>query len=236
MQPEEDTIRQYVFCTDASVGGFALSVLLYGSIVLGVWKLTLLLSLALVIGVYAFLWYRYERNPDTGKRRPIYCRGQSPSFMAGPFLVLPASTITSYAYGHHAVTYPAWASYWWQWMLLGLATWVGFGYVFRLVDNKRYVDAIAAPMLDSPTCWWIRVWQMPTGAGVMVATVVPLWLTGGIYATWTEGFVGLWVVIAAMEIPFPPNPFEQHEMWNKKAFRAMIREEIEAYAEAQKGQ
>lgn len=203
---------------------------LYVTTMTGWWILTGFLSFALVIGVFWVLVQTLEVNPDTKKPRRIYCKGQSPSFMAGLPLVLPALTLNSYAYSHEDVVSPGWWSFWG--FAVGVIVLVAVGIVFPAVDNKRYIECGAAPMLDSPSCWWIRYWQIPIGAGIVLSTMVPVWITGGSYAYVTAALIGLWAIVAATEIPFPPDPFVQHEMWSRFAFRVMTRKEVEVRMEA----
>ncbi len=211
--------KQQVFYAGASMVGLLLYLALYASVTGGVMWLAGIGSVFLTITVFALLVMGFEVNAETHKVRPIYHRGQSYLFMAGPILMPVLLMLTAQVWSKHwneLAMERSWLWFWGGFVLIG-----AFGVLFHLVDSGRYTDPSrdAASMLKSPSKWWLNKWQMPVSLTLVAVTVAPTWWIPSSERPWTIGVTVFCVVLAVLDGLRNLDPFEQHVQWDAVHFK-----------------
>ena len=209
--------KQYVFYVGASVVGLVCYAYAFGAITRRTEFAATYSGLVLTLIVFWCLARIFESNPDTQKLRPIYHRGQSYLFMAGPILMPVLFNKAWHVWHYHGAELSSWVWSWW-WFLAGLGLiWV-FGVLFRLVDEGRYTGN-AASMLKSPSKWWLNKWQMPACMALVAVTVVPTWWVASPERPWTIALVVICAVLAAIDGLRKLDVYEQHVQWDAVHFK-----------------
>lgn len=183
------------------------------STVTGYWWAAGVTVALLAMGIFVIYRHTYER-PRRGKVLPVYNRGQSYLFMAGPLLV-PMCVIAAHAWLLHGAAMPWWLSHW-PGYLVSFAVMQFVGVVFRRFDEPRYKGTL---MLESPTKRWTNHWQMQGCVTVLLTAIVPTWFMPGPEKFWTIGGA---VLLAACGIADAFRKLlaeKQHVGWNKELFR-----------------
>lgn len=198
----------------ASVLGLSLYLALFAGITGGVVWLAGVAGYMLTIVVFAIFAWGFEPNP---KLRPLYHRGQSYLFMAGPVLAPTMFMVSAETWHYYGDMAPPFLRSWW-WFAAGSVVIWGFGRLFRSVDHERYIRKHAKLMLRSPSKWWLDRWQMPVSVAVIVTAVLPTWYMPGPAKWLTSGLVVICAVLAAIDGARDLDPFEQHIRWSVARF------------------
>lgn len=173
------------------------------------------IPLAVSIGGMFFVRTALER---LGWRGMFSLRKQSWAFVLGDAIALPIAfffLIWSYRSQEMNSFFDSRG-----WTLLALIIGVIVGFVFRIVDSPRYVDASRATALKSPTKIWHDLVVYPVLTGLLVWGGIPLLSNGVSLFEWCLIVsLLLWLAFGVRDILRPPVISEQHPRWNVKAFR-----------------
>lgn len=225
-----------------------LGVILFANIVT-VWPQTLLPTLAkfalcvfTLPGVFLLL-QRLKRFEGRSWAEIGGWRHQSWA-LYGDIVLGIALTTANNAWADHQSQLPWWSLQWW-WVPVAGVLGLGFGWLFRLVDNRNYDPA----SLLGPAKWIHDRVLIPAFAGALFARAVPLLWHWDVYTKTALTLVGCWIVLAIIDgfrmqkkLPdWAPDWLvymhsyiqlvaeRQHPYWHDVYFRFMTTAELQVY-------